>query len=53
MNLETYITLKHGDNQAAFARAQGVAPPQVSQWIRKGFIVVNDKLYSPRRELAE
>ena len=38
-------------NQRAFAAAQGVQPPQVTQWIQKDFIVVNGKLYSPRREL--
>ena len=38
-------------NQRAFAAAQGVQPPQVTQWIQKGFIVVGGQLYSPRREL--
>lgn len=38
-------------NQRTFAALQGVQPPQVTQWIKKGFIVVNGQLYSPRREL--
>ena len=51
MKLLDYIIKHYGGNQAAFARAQGVKPPQVSQWIDKGFIVIGQKLYSPRREL--
>lgn len=51
MALLEYISKHYGGNQAAFAAAQGVKPPQVTQWINKGFIVVGDALYSPRREL--
>ncbi|EFC4279214.1 hypothetical protein FDM60_25180 [Escherichia coli] len=39
-------------NQASFARLTGVQPAQVTQWINKGFIVVNHTLYSPRRKLG-
>lgn len=46
-----FIDLHFGGNQRAFAAAQGVQPPQVKQWIQKGFIVVDGQLYSPRREL--
>lgn len=46
-----FIELHFGGNQRAFAAAQGVHPPQVTQWIQKDFIVVNGQLYSPRREL--
>ncbi|MDF8594130.1 hypothetical protein OU564_20145, partial [Escherichia coli] len=35
-----------------FARLTGVQPAQVTQWINKGFIVVNHTLYSPRRKLG-
>jgi predicted XRE-type DNA-binding protein len=38
-------------SQAEFARAQGVKRPQVTQWIKSGFIVVDGELYSHRREL--
>ena len=51
MSLQEYIDKHFGGSQAAFAKAQGVKPPQVTQWIHKGFIVVDDVLYSPRREL--
>ena len=46
-----FIALNFGGNQAAFAKAQGVKPPQVTQWLQKEFIVVNGLLYSPRRIL--
>lgn len=51
MKLADYIQEHYGGNQAAFAKAQGVKPQQVTQWINKEFIVVDDVLYSPRREL--
>ena len=51
ITLETYIAERFNGSQAAFAAAQGVKPPQVTQWLNKDFIVVDDMLYSPRREL--
>lgn len=51
MPLIEYINQYYGGVKAAFARAVGVQPAQVTQWIDKGFIVVNHTLYSPRREL--
>jgi transposase-like protein len=50
MNLDTYISSNY-PSQAAFAREVGVSPAQVTQWINRGFIVINGELYSPRREL--
>ncbi|NTY85554.1 hypothetical protein FCH33_02025 [Serratia fonticola] len=50
MKLETYISANY-ESQAAFAREAGVSPAQVTQWIAKGFIVIDGELYSPRREL--
>ena len=50
MTLLEYIEENYG-TQARFARAIMVQPQQVSQWLNKGFIVVNDSLYSPRRVL--
>ena len=46
-----FIELHFNGNQRAFALAQDVQPPQVTQWIQKYFIVVDGQLYSPRREL--
>lgn len=46
-----FIDLHFDCSQKAFADAQGVQPPQVTQWIQKDFIVVDGQLYSPRREL--
>jgi hypothetical protein len=51
MKLIDHIAAHHGANQAAFARSQGVQRAQVQQWIKMGCIVVDGKLYSPRREL--
>lgn len=53
MPLNEYITIYYGGVQASFASAVGVKPQQVTQWIDKGFIVVDHVLYSPRRELPE
>lgn len=50
--LNDYIKKHFGDCQSDFAAAQGVAPAQVTQWLKKGFIVVDDVLHSPRRELS-
>ncbi|HHR6078359.1 TPA: hypothetical protein ACS7ZY_000690 [Providencia alcalifaciens] len=51
MNLIEYIEKYYSGNQAAFAASCGVKPQQITQWINKGFIVVDNTLYSPRREL--
>jgi len=48
--LENHIAANYA-SQAEFAKVQGVMRPQVTQWIKSGFIVVNSELYSPRREL--
>jgi hypothetical protein len=50
-SLAQWIKDNHGNNQRAFATAQGVEPPQVTQWLKKGFIVVDGQLYSLRRTL--
>lgn len=51
MNLIDYIEKNHKGNQATFALTEKVKPQQVTQWINKGFIVIEGKLYSPRRTL--
>lgn len=50
--LTEYIAVYFGGSQRAFAKAQGVLPQQVTQWLSKNFIVVNHSLYSPRRDLS-
>lgn len=49
--LGEYIAEEFSGSQRAFAAAQGVQPAQVTQWLKKDFIVVDDVLYSRRREL--
>lgn len=51
ITLIEYIKRNFNDSQVDFAVAQDVAKQQVTQWINKGFIVVDDVLYSSRREL--
>lgn len=51
MTLIEYIEQHYDGVKARFARATGVERQQVTQWIDKGFIVVDGVLYSPRREL--
>jgi len=51
LKLLEYIKQNFEGSQRAFAVSQGVLPQQVTQWVNKGFIVVNDELYSPRRKL--
>jgi hypothetical protein len=46
-----FIDLHFEGNQSAFGRAQDVSRQQVREWVDKDFIVVNGRLYSPRREL--
>lgn len=53
MLLLNYIAANYSGSQTAFAKAQGVKPQQITQWINKDFIVVNDVLYSPRRILEK
>ncbi|ECC1675620.1 helix-turn-helix domain-containing protein [Salmonella enterica] len=53
MPLIDYINAFYGGVQVAFAKDLGVTPAQVTQWLKKGFIVVNHTLYSPRRRLPK
>jgi len=50
--LEEYIGKYFNGYKAHFAKANKVRPPQVTQWINKEFIVINDELYSKRRKLS-
>lgn len=49
--LAEYIDKYFNGNQRKFAAAQRVKPPQVTQWLNADFIVVDDTLYSKRRQL--
>ena len=51
LTLAEYISQHFNDSQKAFADAQNVAPAQVTQWLKKDFIVVDRVLYSKRRNL--
>lgn len=51
MGLLKYIEENFAGSQAEFARQAGVSRQQVTQWINKEFIVVDGKLYSPRRDI--
>lgn len=53
MQLLDHIAAHYGGNQSAFARAQGVPRQQITKWVNMGCIVVDGKLYSPRRELNQ
>ncbi len=50
-SLAEYINVFHCGSQKAFANAQEIQPAQVTQWLKKDFIVVNKVLYSKRRKL--
>ena len=50
MPIKEYIALMY-ESQAHFARVQGVAPAQVTQWINMNCIVINEIIYSPRRNI--
>lgn len=52
MLLEPYIKKFYNNVKGDFAESEGVQPAQVTQWIKKGFMVVNHELMSHRRYLA-
>ncbi len=51
MPLKNYIDKNYDGNQSAFARAVGRSRQQVQQWIDGNYIVIDGKLYSPRRDI--
>ncbi len=53
MKITDYIDEHHGGNKAAFARSQKVAPQAVTKWVNAGWIILNGKLYGPKRELKK
>ncbi len=52
MTLIEYINANFCGNQSEFARHMGVNRQKVNGWIASGWIVVDGKLYSPRREVS-
>ncbi|WP_447881031.1 hypothetical protein [Serratia fonticola] len=51
MPLIEYIAANFGGNKSAFARHMGVIPQQVTKWVNEAWIVVDGKLYSPKRDI--
>lgn len=51
MPLKDYIE-KNFKSQVDFAVYMNVARSQVQRWITDGFIVVGNKMYSPRRVVS-
>jgi hypothetical protein len=51
MRLIEYITIHFAGNKAEFARHMDVLPQQVTKWINDEWIVVDGKIYSPRRDI--
>lgn len=52
MALIDYIQKYYAGNKSAFARANGVPPQRVNEWLNGDFVVIDGKLYSYRRDLA-
>jgi len=53
LSLTEYIDKYHNGRQIQFAKANGVEKSQVTQWVKKNFIVINGELYSIRRKLKK
>ena len=51
VSLEQYIADKFDNSQVAFAKKQGVLKQQVTKWLDADFIVIDDQLFSKRRDL--
>lgn len=55
--IEQHVNEKHKGNKAAFGRAVGVYPADVSRWVNKGFIVTSDGFVinpsTTKRDLTE
>ncbi|MEQ9888855.1 hypothetical protein ABRP55_20240 [Pectobacterium zantedeschiae] len=51
MPLLEFIQKNFGGNQAAFARHMGVRPQKVQDWLNANWLVIDNQLCSPRREI--
>ena len=46
-----YIKDNHNGNGSEFAREHGVAYNQANDWRRRGFMLIDGVIYSPRRRI--
>lgn len=53
LSLKEYINKYYAGSQSAFAIACNKKPQQITQWINKDFIVIDNSLYSKRSELPK
>lgn len=51
MKLSEYIDKHFNGNKSEFARHEGVVPSYVHKWLKMDCIVIDGKLYSPRRDM--
>lgn len=51
MSLAEYIDANFGGSKSEFARHMGVTRQKINDWLNGEWIVVNGKLYSPRRDI--
>ena len=51
MKLIDYINDNYKGNKAAFARAMKVRPQLVTTWVNGDWIVIDNKMYSARRDV--
>jgi len=51
--LNTYIEKNFKNNKAAFARHMNVSSQQITRWINEEWVVSDNKLYSPRRDIPK
>lgn len=49
MNVSEYIEKNHDGSPMKFARAVGVSRQTVNFWLKKGYIVLDNMIYSPRK----
>lgn len=47
--IHEYVDFHHGGVLTEFAHSQGVSKQAVNGWIKKGFMIFDNRLYSPRR----
>ena len=53
ITLIEYIDQNFNGSKSDFAKAQGVQPAQVTQWLKKDIVVINNNMYSHRRKLVK
>ena len=47
--VESYVNKYYGGLKYRFAQAAGIKKQKVSVWINNGYIIINHKVYSPRK----